>query len=257
MDEAPVTLFDSGTEEWHYENEYPLTRAKWTKFYLHSNPSGSATGPQVGLIDEVAPVGKEEPDRYKTPESMSLVRAGKPVLAYATPPLKKNIRVWGPLSATLYGSSTTLDTAWFVKVGDVGPDGKVRLLTQGHLKASFREVDRFKSTPGQPFHPFRNPVLLEPNKVYEFEIEMMPIFHTFKAGHKIWIQIASDDPDFLRHTIYNEVLHTSVENTIYHDSEYMSHLVLPVISDVPIMQPVGPPVSLIKWPQEKYKWPPW
>lgn len=257
MDEPPVVIFDSAIEEWRYENDYPLARTKWTKFYLRSNPAGPSTAPPYGLITEVAPVGKEEPDRYKTPESGRLVRAGKPVLAYATPPLSKDIRVWGPLSVTLYGSSTTVDTAWFVKIGDVEPDGKVNLLTQGHLKASFREVDKAKSNPGQPFHPFRNPVLLERNRIYEFQIEMMPVFHTFKAGHKIWAQIASDDLDFTRHTIYNEVLETSVENAIYHDSAYPSHLVLPVIPDAPIIKSVGPPISEIKWPRERYKWPPW
>jgi putative CocE/NonD family hydrolase len=179
------------------------------------------------------------------------VAAGRPVLAYATPPLDKDVRVWGPLSAVLYGSSTTLDTAWFVKLGDVSPDGNIMLLTQGHLKASYREVDEAKSNQGQPFHPFQNPVLPEPGTVYEYQIEMIPIFHTFKAGHKIWVQIASDDfvYQFPLHTIYtSEMLPVPAENAIYHDSAHPSHLLLPVIPDAPVIKPVEPPVSQIKWP---------
>jgi predicted acyl esterase len=257
LNEPPVAIFDSATEEWRYENEYPLERTTWKKFYLRLNSGRPSTQPPYGLIEETAPEGKEAPDCYKTPDSMSLVRAGRPILAYATPPLEKEIRIWGPLSIVLYGSSTEVDTAWFVKIGDVAPDGNIKFLTQGHLKASFREVDKARLKPGQPFHPFRNPVLLEPTKVYEFQIEMMPTFYTFKLKHRIWLQIASDDPDFMRHTIYNEVLHTSVENTIYHDSEYPSHLVLPVIPDSPEIQAVNPLLSAIRWPKEKYKWPPW
>jgi len=250
MDEPPVAIFDSATREWHYENEYPLARTEWTKFYLRSNPEGPATEPPYGLIS-VEPAGSEAPDTYMTPESTNLVAADKPVLAYATPPLSEDVRVWGPLSAFIYGSSTTLDTAWFVKLGDVGLDGKVTLLTQGHLKASFRAVDEAKCKPGQPFHPFQNPILPEPNTVYEYQIEIVPIFHTFKAGHKIWMQIASDDFDYHMqlHTIYaSEMLPVPAENTIYHDSAHPSHLALPVIPDAPVIKPVEPPVSQIKWP---------
>jgi len=249
MDEPPVAIFDFAMQEWRYENEYPLKRTEWTEFYLRSKPAESATEPPYGLIS-LETAASEEPDRYMIPKSTSLLAAGKPVLAYATPPLGEDVRVWGPLSAILYGSSTSLDTAWFVKLGDVGPDGKVDLLTQGHLRASHREVDEAKSNPGQPFHPFQNPVPLKPKTVYEFQIEMMPIFYTFKAGHKIWVQIASDDPDYRTalHTTDVQVTPMPAENAIYHDSVHQSHLLLPVIPDAPIIKPVEPPVSQITWP---------
>ena len=174
---------------------------------------------------------------YLTPQSWGSVAARRPVLAYATPSLEKDVRVWGPLSIILHGSSTTLDTSWFVKLGDVGPDGKVKLLGKGQLKASFREVDESKSHPGQPFHPFRSPVLPEPKKVYEYQIEMQPLFHTFKAGHKIWVQIASIDFGYqlFIHTIHaSETVPVPAENLVYHDSTHPSHLLLPVIPDAPI-----------------------
>nr|MDO8082383.1 CocE/NonD family hydrolase C-terminal non-catalytic domain-containing protein [Candidatus Freyarchaeota archaeon] len=94
---------------------------------------------------------------------------------------------WGPLSITLYGSTDTEDTStwvWFVKVGEVAPDGKVRVWTLGNPKASFRKVNEAKSKPGQPWHSFQNPVTLEPNTIYDFQIEIQPLFLTFKAGHK-------------------------------------------------------------------------
>lgn len=251
MEEPQVAIFDSGTEEWRYENEYPLARTKWTKFYLRANPAGPSTEPPYGLIS-VEPPGSEEPDRYMMPQCLGLLAAGKPVLAYVTPSLDKDVRIWGPLSAVLHGSSTTLDTAWFVKLGDVGPDGKVKLLAHGHLKASFREIDESKSKPGQPFHPFQNPALPEPNKVYEYQIEIWPIFHTFRKGHKIWVQIASVDFGYqLSDDIYaTELMPLPAENAVYHDSAHLSHLLLPVIPDAPMIKPVESPVSEIKWPPE-------
>jgi predicted acyl esterase len=62
MEEPAVAIFYSGTEEWRYENEYPLARTKWTKFYLRTNPAGPSTEPPYGLIS-LEPPGSEEPDR--------------------------------------------------------------------------------------------------------------------------------------------------------------------------------------------------
>ena len=204
--------------------------------------------PPYGLIGEVAP-GNEYPDKYMIPETTNVLRSGRPVLAYATLPLVTEVRVWGPLSTVLYGSSTTLDTLWFVRLGDVSPEGSVTMLTSGQLRASFREVDEGRSKPGQPFHPFQNSVNLDPNTVYEFQIEMMPIFHTFKVGHKIWVQIASDDLSFHSPAITD--IHTMpmpAGNSVYHDLTHPSHVLLPTIPDSPEIKPVEPPVSQIAWP---------
>jgi predicted acyl esterase len=247
-DEPEVAIFDSATQEWRYENEYPLERTKWTKFYFHSSTSGCTTEPPYGLIS-MDPPGSEQPDTYMVPESTESLIAGKPVLAYTTPPLQEDIRVWGPLSAALYGSSTSVDTAWFLKLKDIAPDGSDKLVSRGILRASHREVDESKSKPGQPFHPFQKRLPLKPNTVYEFQIEMRPIFHTFKAGHKIWVEIASDDPAYFGtlHSLDIISLPMPAENALYHDPTYPSHLYLPVIPDAPIIKEVAPPLSQVKW----------
>lgn len=249
MEEPEIAIFDNATKQWHHEHEYPVGRTRWTRFYMRKNPEGPATGPPYGLLSEDAP-GKEEPDHITTPECLARVAAGKPVLAFASQPLAQDLRVWGPLSVTLFGSSTTLDTSWFVKIGDVDPDGNIRLFSNGHLKASFREVDESRSQPGQPFHPFQKPVLPEPNRIYEYQIEVMPIFHTFRAGHKIWIQVACNDFFYHNalHTIYaSEMLPVPAKNKIYHDAEHPSHVLLPIVPDEPGMESVQPPLSHIQF----------
>ena len=251
MDEPPVAIFDATTQQWRYENEYPLARTKWTKLYFHSDSSShKADKPPYGLLDFEAP-GKENPDSYSILESMRLAARREPVLAYASHPLKEDMRVWGPLSVTLYGSSTTLDTEWFVNVADIAPDGKFSPITLGRLKASLRETDSSRSNPGQPYHPFDKPVPPEPGKIYEYQIEIMPLFQTFKAGHKIWIQLASADFWYQEHlhTIdVSEHLPLPAKNTVYHDAEHPSHLLLPVIPDAPEIKPVTAPISEIKAP---------
>ncbi|EFK09398.1 putative carboxylesterase [delta proteobacterium NaphS2] len=252
MDEPQVTVFDSGTHEWRYENEYPLARTEWKKFYLRSSPEGASTMPPGGIISREAPSGNEAPDTYTAPDLKQVDTETPPAVAYATPALSDDLRVWGPLSMVLHGSSTSLDTVWFVSLLDIAPDGAVEFITQGNLKASFREVDESKSRPGQPYHPFQNPSLLEPDKVYAFRIEMKPIFHTFRAGHKVLVRIQSEEPNHHRmflHTLYSaEQLPFPWKNAVHHDSVHPSHLVLPVIPDTPPIKAVAPPVTEIEWP---------
>jgi predicted acyl esterase len=250
MDEPAVVIMDRATQECRYENEYPLARTQWATFYLHSSAEAPADRSPYGLMNPDPPK-EESPDSYTEPEAIERVHADQPVIAYATAPLKNDLRVWGPLSLTLYGSSTTTDTAWFVRIGDITPDGRKSLLSMGVLKASYREVDLSKSIKGQPYHTFRDPVLPEPGRIYEYQIPISPIFYTFRKGHKVWIQIASNDTDYMHmlSTVYtSEMVPVPCQNTLYHDAAHPSHLLLPVIPDAPAIKPVPPPLSDFKFP---------
>jgi len=251
MDEPEVAIYDSGTKDWRYETEYPLKRTQWTQFYFHSESQSidvNEPQSQVGWLNLELP-RKEEPNRYAVPISSELLLEGQPVLAFNSGLLQSDLRIWGPLSVTLFASSSTIATAWFVKLLDIGPDNQTKMVSRGILRSAYREVEDSRSRPGQPFHAFRTPQLLEPGKIYEFQIEMAPIFHTFKTGHKLCLQVASDDLTYFAslHNLDLQMLPVPAENSIYHDAEHPSHLLLPVIPDAPIIKPVGPPVCNIKW----------
>lgn len=245
MQEPEVAIFDPGTRQWRYENEYPLKRTQWTPLFLREGASLSLQRP-----------ADEAPDRYRMPDSYGQLTAGKPVLSYATPPLDRDLRVWGPASLTLHAASSAIDTVWFVKVFDVPPSGPPQLATRGILKASFREVDAMRSRPGQPYHPFQRQELLEPNRSYEFQIELSPLCRTFKQGHRIELQIASEDlhyTNFLRQ-IDVQLLPWPVENTIHHDRAQPSHLLLAVIPDAAEIRPVEPTLAQVDWPLVPGSW---
>jgi len=257
MNEPEVAIFDPAVRQWRYENEYPLKRTQWTKFHLRSNGTGPATQEPYGVLASEPP-SDESPDRYRMPDSYAQLIAGKPVVAYQTPPLERDLRVWGPLSLTLYASSSEADTAWFVYVSDILPDGTARQLSRSMLRASFRAVDAAKSKPGQPFHPFDKMDLLEPGKVYEFQVELRPVFYTFKAGHRLRLQIASED---IQHSnpqrnIDVQLLPWPAENAVHHDAKHRSHLLLPVIPDANEIAPVPPELAAIDWPLVPGAWMP-
>ena len=255
MDEPEVAIFDSGTRRWRYEDAYPVKRAQWTTLYFRAGATGPMTQPPHGLLSETAPA-REAPESYSLPASLARLSAGEPVLAYATPPLEKDLRVWGPLALTLCAASSQVDTAWYVKVIDLKPDGTSAMVSKGNLKASFRALDAALSAPGQPFHPFEKQELLEPNRIYEFQIELVPMFHTFRAGHRLQVQIASEDIHYSNpmRQIDVQLLPWPVENAIYHDALHASRLLLPVVPDAPEIQPVKPPVSDIDWPPTPGFW---
>ena len=240
LDEPPVMVYDGGTGEWRYEDEIPpFTRTEYANFFLRSGTPGNAEPPQ-GLLSLEAPTEEEAPDIIKTPRLGPALMQNKPVLAYVTAPLEKPITVNGPVSATLYGSIKSIDTslwAYFVKVGDMAPDGSVRLITKGQLKACYRELDESRSSEQWPWHPFGQAVYLKPDKVYDFLIQVMPIFHTFKEGHRIWLQIASDDPDYKLDNFADRVPGPyPAENAVYHDGLHPSRLMLPVIAEPNVVE---------------------
>jgi len=134
----------------------------------------------------------------------------------------------------------------------------VRQLSRGMLRASFRAVDPAKSKPGQPFHPFDKMDLLEPGRIHEFQIEMRPIFYTFRAAHRLRLQIASED---IQHNNPQRNIHVQlfpwpVENAVHHDTAHPSHLLLPVIPDADEIAPIPPALAEIDWPLVPGAWMP-
>lgn len=265
MDEPEVAIFDMGTGKWRFEGEYPLARTKWTKYYLHNRE----------VISSVKSGKKEKPDTYKNISLNTALMASygiKPdtnrmnehYVTYTSAPLEKNLKINGPVSFTLYAATAeevTSDWSFFVKMGEMVPKGvplnpvtklpeikpeandpftppNVQIWSWGSLKAKFREVDEKRSRPGQPWHHYNKPTALKPNTIYEFEIEMQPIFKTFRKGCRIWMKIASDDALFSTWDASSEYVERPLnlaknEITIYHDAAHPSHLLLPVIPDAP------------------------
>jgi predicted acyl esterase len=98
-----------------------------------------------------------------------------------------------------------------------------------------------------PWHQFQNPQQLKPRNIYEFQIELQPVFKSFKKGCRIWLKIASDDVLYSTLDSASRYVETPIspENSrisIYHDVKHPSHIMLPVIPDAPEITPVKPPL---------------
>ena len=144
------------------------------------------------------------------------------VLVYRTEPLTEDLEVTGPVTLVLHASSSARDTDFTAKLIDVFPDGKAYNICDGIVRA------RFRNGPVSPS-------LLEPGRVYRFEIRVGITSNVFLKGHRIRLDISSSNfPRFSRNLNTGgppgeETVPAKAAQTIYHDRARPSYLVLPVV----------------------------
>jgi putative CocE/NonD family hydrolase len=146
------------------------------------------------------------------------------VLVYTSEVLDEAVEVVGPVEVTLYAASTAVDTDFTAKLVDVYPDGRAINIGEGIIRARFRESQQ-------------QPALIEPGQVYEYKIMVGSTANLFKAGHRLRVEISSSNfPTFDPNSNSGKrLVETSpadlfvATQTIFHDSRYPSHIVLPIV----------------------------
>ncbi|TDI35322.1 MAG: CocE/NonD family hydrolase [Acidobacteria bacterium] len=238
MDEPPVRIFVMGDNVYRDENEFPLARTDYQDFYFRAGKSGSIDSLNDGVLSREAPT-EEPPDIYEydprnpvpsiggdlfvQPNGARDHRpAGKRSLTYTTSVLTSPVEVTGLPKLVFYASSSAVDTDWVVTITDVHPDGYSQTLRQNILRARYREGDEA-------------PVFMKPGEIYPFEIEMYPISNVFLEGHRIRIVVSSSSfPKWYPNGNTGKEMDEDfpgvvAKNSIYHDREHPSKVVLPVI----------------------------
>ena len=230
---APVRLFIMGENAWRDEREFPLARTRYTKYYLRngalSTDAPGAEEPAAYEYDPANPVptigGRLCCGNNQLPPGPADQRPneGRPdVLVFSTPPLTKDVEATGWVKATLYASSSAVDTDFTALLADVEPSGYARFLTDGVARARYRN----STTRPEP---------IEPGKIYEYAIDLWATSNLFKAGHRIRLYVSSSNfPRFNRNLNTGEPIAGSARlvkasQRIYHDAQHPSTLVLPVI----------------------------
>jgi len=241
--EAPVRVFVMGRNQWVDENEWPIARTRYTKYYLHSG--GNANGRKGdGVLSTRAPAS-EQPDRFKAdpanpvpylaalnwhqvggPDDFSEIELRRDLLVYTGPVVDAPLRICGPLRVKLFAASSARDTDWTAKILDVHPSGFAQRLNDGVVRARFRNgPDREQ--------------LLTPGKVEEYEIDAWSTCIELQQGHRLRLEIASSafgKYDVNPNTcgpIGTETQRAIAEQTVYHDRSRASYLLLPVVSPRP------------------------
>jgi putative CocE/NonD family hydrolase len=234
----PLHIFVMGTNRWRNEYEWPLARTEFTPYYFDST-SGANSISGDGALSTTLP-GDETVDKFvydpadpvPTKGGCNLTVAAGPfdqseiekrddILVYTTDVLKTDLEVTGPVKAILYAASDAADTDWTAKLVDVYQDGRAMNICDGIIRARYRDGGAAE--------------LIEPGKVYRYEIDLWPTSNVFLKGHKVRVEISSSNfPRFDRnpntgHTFGADNQTIEAEQTVYHDAEHPSHILLPVI----------------------------
>ena len=239
MEEPPVRLFVMGENRWRNEQEWPLARTEYTRFYLHSDGSANSRHGSGSLSE--APPADEPSDSYvydpghpvPTQRGNTLiipygiadqraVEERQDVLVYTSDPLDRDLEITGPISVTLFASSSAVDTDFTAKLVDVRPDGYAQNLQDGMIRARYRDSAS-------------NPSPIVPGRIYEYAIDLWATSHLLRAGHRLRVEISSSNfPRFDRNPNTGAPLghgteHLPARQQIHHSPDHPSHVVLPVI----------------------------
>jgi putative CocE/NonD family hydrolase len=238
-EEPPIRLYVLGEDAWRDATAWPLPGTRFARFHLRSGGGANTRGGD-GSLDEQPPGADEPADRYvydpADPTPSVPGRLARPfgtvdqgpiedrpdVLVYSTPALERDVVVIGPVEATIWAASSAVDTDWVVKLVDVAPDGRVDRLCEGMVRARYR-------------HSHASPSPLEPERVYEYRIELGPVGNRFRAGHRIRVEVASASfPQFDRNMNTGgrfgvEASGVPASQRVLHDADHPSYVVLPIV----------------------------
>jgi hypothetical protein len=241
-------LFHGG--EWHETDAWPPAGTKYTAFYFGADgvlstekQAGSSSyafdpknpvptiGGNISSGDGIMLQGAWDqrggPHVWNWQQPLPL-SSRNDILVFQTAPLEHDTEVTGELEVNLWVSSDCVDTDFTAKLIDVHPastdwpGGFDLNIADGICRARFRES-------------LEEEKLMEPGRIYPLTIRLYPTSNVFKKGHRIRVDISSSNfPRFDVNPNTGEPLqqHRRLKtalNTIHHDAEHPSHIVLPVM----------------------------
>ena len=243
----PVKIFVMGTNQWRTEDDWPLARAAATKYFLHS--SGKANSIRGdGTLSTTLP-RSETPDQYvydpanpaptvggplccdskhlaPGPRDQRPVESRNDVLVYSTSPLANDLEVTGPVTLEFYAKSSAVDTDFTGKLVDVSPNGFAQNLTEGIIRARDRDSQE-------------KPELLNAGQIYKIKLDLWATSNVFHKGHVLRLEVSSSNfPRFDRSPNTGTDVNSAQQfipatNTIYHDDQHPSALILPIVAASP------------------------
>jgi putative CocE/NonD family hydrolase len=202
----------------------PASSAQDTYVYDPGDPTPNPGFYEESEEDEKRVRSVEEKQKEAEAHHEEVTSSRTDILVYQTKTLEKPLTFAGPISAVLYASSSAKDTDWFMRLVWIKKDGKVFPLAEGKIRARFRKS-------------MKNPEFLQSGEVYEYTLDLWQTGITIPAGDAVRVEVASASfPLFSRNLNTGghnekETRFIKADQTIFHDREHPSHLLLPVIPE--------------------------
>jgi len=231
-----VHYYLMGTGEWRISESWPPRGVTFTRSYLQPggalgpSPPPSGATPSSYLFDPSKPLptvggANLDPSLKEGPQNQAFVDSFRDdVLVFTSPALQEDVEIAGPVSVELQVSSDRPDTDFTATLVDVYPDRRQMLVLESILRMRFRDgVDR--------------EVFMEPGTVYRAAFEIGHTALTFEKGHRVGLIISSSSwPRYHVNPndggpLYAGGTGVIATNTVHHDKDHPSALVLPVVKE--------------------------
>jgi putative CocE/NonD family hydrolase len=197
-------VFDTGRKEWKTYDAWPPKNTEKQQFYLQPQQTLTKNAGAVSfeefISDPKKPVPHSEdikqqgltPRKYMTDDQRFAARRPD-VLVFETDVLAEDVTMAGDILAKLQVATTGTDADWVVKVVDVFPNDEPETKeVQPYLKMStYHMMVRSEVMRGRFRNSFVNPEPFVANEKTPVNVKLQDVFHTFKKGHKIQIQVQS------------------------------------------------------------------
>ena len=227
--ESPVRVWVMGANKWEDFPAWPPAGYPAQRWHLHAGkrlgraiPAESAPDHyRYDPADPTPAVGGSSLSQNSGQKDNRSLEARPDVLLYSSDPLERDVEVIGPIRVELYVRSTLEHTDFFARLCDVDPSGRSINICDGLLRL-------------WPGHP-----MPEADGCLKLDLDLWPTAHRFLRGHRIRVQVSSGaHPRFARNPGSGEPLATATklvaaEQSVYHDPDHPSAIVLPVMAELP------------------------
>ena len=223
MDEPAVTVFVEGSRKRVTGSRWPPKDVDYRSLYLRPRRNLSFEPEAMGA-DYAAPDGF-----YQAPLT---VTDKVEILSWSTKPFEEPTEMIGTGAAHIFAEIDQPDTNFILRMWDYPPSGNRQLITTGYLKASHRELDD-RTIEGNPYHPHTRAEPVEPGKIEEYVLRLYPFAATFRAGHRLVVELSNNEPLVDEHNsllppdAFHLPVGRPVTHKIYRDAAHPSRLVLP------------------------------
>jgi putative CocE/NonD family hydrolase len=199
-------VFETGTNVWRKHDSWPPKGVKKRPIYLRGDNGLSWEAPDGEgkeaydeyVSDPARPVPFQEriaigmSNDYMTADQRFASRRTD-VLTYRTPPLEDPLTIAGPIEADLHVSTSGTDSDWVVKLIDVYPDDypDPKKNPTGVRLGGYQQLLRGEVMRGKFRDSYEKPTPFEPGKPTRVRLRMQDVYHTFRPGHRVMVQVQS------------------------------------------------------------------
>ncbi|MFK0120871.1 CocE/NonD family hydrolase [Streptomyces sp. NPDC090994] len=191
-DEPDIQVFVMGENRWRALPGWPPAHTP-TELFLAADgvlapEAPAAEGVRTYVYDPQDPVPTlggatmSDPSHPAGAFDQRPVESRPDVLTFTTPPLEDDLPVIGRLTAHVWAASDAVDTDFVVRICDVFPDGRSFNITDGVVRAHYREAHRGAA-----------PSPIEPGTPYAYEIDLWSTANVFRRGHRIRVHVTSSN----------------------------------------------------------------